>query len=111
MYTWNTLPAMQRGGFSAMLWSASWSRTCCKFLLTLQSFGRFITAPPFPLMCVALMRTAHRYLLANQNTENIHFTFVACRCLVPNGVRFPVKIYVGILFFVATIIVQNLAMC
>ena len=47
MYTWNTLPAMQRGGFSAMLWSASWSRTCCKFLLTLQSFGRFITAPPF----------------------------------------------------------------
>lgn len=34
MYTWNTVPTMQRGGFGAMLWAASWPRTRCTFLGT-----------------------------------------------------------------------------
>lgn len=43
MYTWDTVPTMQRGVFGAMLWASSWPRTRCKFSGTTQSFGLFVT--------------------------------------------------------------------
>jgi hypothetical protein len=102
MYTWDTVPTMQRGGFGVMLWAASWPRTRCKFLGTMQSFDLFVTTCLLSHMCGTC---------ENQTTKYICFISSYYRCHVANGGLFPVKIYVGILSFVATIIVQNLAMC
>lgn len=46
------MSTMQRGGFGAMLWSASWPRTRCKFLEQ-HNLLVYLLPPGFSLPCVA----------------------------------------------------------